>query len=180
MILFKIFFFSTVFLSWYNRSGNDNVDGVKINKIKCLFHYFERITSRENSELGIITFSRFSINNLDFKSFENSVKEILRPTINENGTIEDSKNALQVDFANMYIGGGVLGSGCVQEEIRFTICPELIVSMLFMERMDDEECILIRGAERFSNYKGYAWSFEWSGDHKDETDRFFIFLNFKI
>lgn len=45
------------------------------------------------------------------------------------GTIEDNgAGMLQVDFANKYIGGGVLGHGAVQEEIRFLICPELIVS----------------------------------------------------
>lgn len=31
----------------------------------------------------------------------------------------------QADFANKYIGGGVLCGGCVQEEIRFAECPEL-------------------------------------------------------
>ena len=39
-------------------------------------------------------------------------------------------SVLQLDFANKYVGGGVLGNGCVQEEIRFLICPELIVSCL--------------------------------------------------
>jgi len=39
----------------------------------------------------------------------------------------------------------VLGSGSVQEEIRFCICPELIVSRLFCEGMDDNECIVITG-----------------------------------
>lgn len=110
----------------------------------------------------------------------NSKKKILKPEIKKEGTIEDAKGALQVDFANMYIGGGVLNSGCVQEEIRFTICPELIVSLLFMERMNNEECIIIRGAERFSNYQGYAWSFEWHSNHVDETPRFYNILYFKI
>lgn len=40
---------------------------------------------------------------------------------------------LQVDFANKRVGGGVLGRGSVQEEIRFVICPELIVSRLLTE-----------------------------------------------
>ena len=39
----------------------------------------------------------------------------------------------QVDFANKFVGGGVLGDGCVQEEIRFLINPELIVTRLFTE-----------------------------------------------
>jgi hypothetical protein len=37
----------------------------------------------------------------------------------QTGTIEDDEAAtLQIDFANKHIGGGVLGHGCIQEEIR--------------------------------------------------------------
>lgn len=32
----------------------------------------------------------------------------------ENGVIEDNLNAIHMDFANKYIGGGVLGQGAVQ------------------------------------------------------------------
>ena len=35
--------------------------------------------------------------------------------------------------------------GCVQEEIRFLICPELILSRLFCERLDNNECLMITG-----------------------------------
>ena len=49
----------------------------------------------------------------------------------------------QVDFANHCIGGATLGSGRVQEEIRFCICPELIISMLIMGPMDDNEAVII-------------------------------------
>ena len=39
----------------------------------------------------------------------------------------------------------MLGSGCVQEEIRFVICPELMLSRLFTEVLDDTEALLIVG-----------------------------------
>jgi poly(ADP-ribose) glycohydrolase len=55
---------------------------------------------------------------------------------------------LQIDFANRYLGGGCLGHGCVQEEIRFMINPELIVGMLFCESMKSTEAILIYGTEQ--------------------------------
>ena len=43
-------------------------------------------------------------------------------------TIEDDAAAhLKADFANCWLGGGVLGSGCVQEEIMFVLYPELLV-----------------------------------------------------
>ena len=52
---------------------------------------------------------------------------------------------LRVCTANCVIGGGVLGSGCVQEEIRFLLSPELIASLLFTERLGDLESVLITG-----------------------------------
>ena len=50
-----------------------------------------------------------------------------------------------MDFANCKIGGGVLRTGCVQEEIQFIIHPELIVSCLFTERLADNEVLVIKG-----------------------------------
>lgn len=52
---------------------------------------------------------------------------------------------VQVDFASSWIGGGVLSSGLVQEEILFLINPELIVSRLFTEKLEDNECLIITG-----------------------------------
>ena len=74
-----------------------------------------------------------------------------------------------MDFANKFLGGGVLGQGCVQEEIRFLICPELIISRLFTEALEDNECLLMTGCERYSNYKGYASSFKWADPYIDPT-----------
>lgn len=51
----------------------------------------------------------------------------------------------QVDFASSWIGGGVLSSGLVQEEILFLMNPELIVARLFTQRLTDNECLIITG-----------------------------------
>lgn len=59
--------------------------------------------------------------------------------------------------------------GCVQEEIRFVICPELIISRLFTEALEDNEALSITGVERFSNYSGYANTFRWDGNYEDDT-----------
>lgn len=67
------------------------------------------------------------------------------------------------------IGGGVLGHGAVQEEIRFVICPELLSSCLLCETMNSNESIIIKGAERISDYTGYSYKFEWTGRHTDHT-----------
>ena len=68
-----------------------------------------------------------------------------------------------VDFANKYIGGSILKGASVQEEILFAINPEATVAMLFMESMDENDGIGIFNTIQYSNYKGYAQSFEFNG-----------------
>jgi hypothetical protein len=53
-------------------------------------------------------------------------------------------------------------------EIRFLICPELIVGRLFCEELTDNEVIVMTGAERFCDYDGYGYeSFCFRGNHID-------------
>jgi hypothetical protein len=62
----------------------------------------------------------------------------------------------EVDFANKNIGGGALGNGLVQEEIRFLQCPELAVSKFFVNEIKTGECIRIEGYRQFNETLGYA------------------------
>jgi len=62
-----------------------------------------------------------------------------------NATIYISFSWLKSLFFFRFIGGGVLSHGCVQEEIRFLICPELLVSQLFSQQMLSTEAIVITG-----------------------------------
>jgi hypothetical protein len=78
------------------------------------------------------------------------------------GAIEEAHGTLQADFANQYIGGGVLGRGCVQEEIRFVISPEALLSVLFTPRMRSHEAVVISGTEQYSEYAGYGSSFQFA------------------
>lgn len=65
--------------------------------------------------------------------------------------------------------GGVLHGGCVQEEIRFVLSPECLVSLLLCDRMSCDEAILIRGTETFSRYSGYNGSFRFAGPYADSA-----------
>ncbi|KAJ4458840.1 putative poly glycohydrolase family protein [Paratrimastix pyriformis] len=86
------------------------------------------------------------------------------------GLIEDSPpEALRVDFANKLVGGGVLGNGAVQEEILFTIFPELLLTRLLCEELDDCETLVMRGVERFSRYSGYSDTFAYTADFVDQA-----------
>ncbi|GLT73693.1 hypothetical protein SLA2020_455310 [Shorea laevis] len=146
------------------------------NKIKCIVHYFERICSQMPS--GFVSFERkllsleyhplhISYPKADF--WGKSAIPLCPFEAHSSGLIEDQSNdALEVDFANKYLGGGALRRGCVQEEIRFMVNPELIAGMLFLPSMEDNEAIEIVGAERFSDYTGYASSFCFSGDCIDK------------
>eukprot|EP01065_Artemidia_motanka_P034899 TRINITY_DN4288_c0_g2_i1.p1 TRINITY_DN4288_c0_g2~~TRINITY_DN4288_c0_g2_i1.p1 ORF type:complete len:581 (+),score=112.79 TRINITY_DN4288_c0_g2_i1:218-1744(+) len=83
---------------------------------------------------------------------------------------------LEADFANAYIGGGVLSGGCVQEEIRFAVAPENIVSCLLCPCMQDGEAIQIIGARIYSDHSGYGLKLQFRGPappppaHTDSTD----------
>ncbi|KAL2922418.1 Poly(ADP-ribose) glycohydrolase 1, partial [Bienertia sinuspersici] len=151
-------------------------------KIKCIVHYFERIHScvpkgfvsferkvlplEHNPSLvsyptadfwanSVIPLCLFEVANLStvyvFLNFGMSIKVF---NICSTGLIEDqSSGALEVDFANKYLGGGALSRG-----------------MLFLPSMSDNEAIEIVGAERFSNYSGYASTFRHTGNHVDVRD----------
>ncbi|XP_053697387.1 poly(ADP-ribose) glycohydrolase-like [Sabethes cyaneus] len=145
-----------------------------IEKIKCICNYFRRVCTRMPT--GVLTFQRRYINPkqfIDWNKCEAVVTRTVVPVhITSEGTIEDQgKGLLQVDFANKYLGGGVLGHGCVQEEIRFVINPELLVCRLFTEALKPQEALVMMGSEQFSEYSGYASSFCLAGDYRDETPR---------
>lgn len=119
----------------------------------------------------MVTFTRRSISQANLPKWNKFQMDFTNSLlhVSKDGKIEDGIGLLQVDFANRYLGGGVLGGGCVQEEILFMICPELLCSRLFTERLEDNECVTIMGFERFSDYKGYRFSLEYTGDFKDDT-----------
>lgn len=159
-----------------------STDGEKQeHKIKCIIHYFERIWFE--MPRGAVSFERkvlpfkddnFSILYPKVNYWSGSKVPLCNLKVMESGTIEDhEEEALEVDFANKYLGGGVLGHGCVQEEIRFLINPESIAGMLFLPAMQDNEAIEIVGAERFSEYHGYASTFRFAGDYIDKSRRDF-------
>uniref|UniRef100_A0A3Q0SSL8 poly(ADP-ribose) glycohydrolase n=1 Tax=Amphilophus citrinellus TaxID=61819 RepID=A0A3Q0SSL8_AMPCI len=140
----------------------------KLEKLKTLLCYFKRVT--KTTPEGLVTFTRQALNNPP--DWERSQTQLTHLHITCEGTIEgNGYGMLQVDFANRFVGGGVTGHGLVQEEIRFLINPELIISRLFTEALEYNECLIITGAEQYSRYSGYAESYKWEESYKDETPR---------
>lgn len=140
----------------------------KIEKLKTLMCYFNCVT--QQMPTGLVTFTRKKL--LDPPDWESSETLLTRLHITCEGTIEDDGyGMLQVDFANRFVGGGVTSSGLVQEEIRFLINPELIVSRLFTEALGHDECLIITGTQQYSEYSGYAQTYRWIGPHQDKIPR---------
>lgn len=92
-------------------------------KLICLLHYFERIrkaeTDKEDDFLNVnLAFKRNHVPNAcieDPNTFWGQCDTPLVPFESlAEGVIEAAHGCLQVDFANEYIGGGVLGMGNVQ------------------------------------------------------------------
>ncbi|RWW22538.1 hypothetical protein GW17_00013256 [Ensete ventricosum] len=106
------------FTSSLNRNGKHYQE----QKVRCLVHYFERIClrmptgyvsferkvlPRESSDHGVTypTAANWSTSTVPLCSFE----------VFSSGLIEDQPHeAIEVDFANEYLGGGALKWGCVQ------------------------------------------------------------------
>ncbi|VDM31611.1 unnamed protein product [Hydatigera taeniaeformis] len=136
----------------------------------CILHYFSRILS-DVPPNGIVTFSRRCLNQPpDFVSSDAKFRSIAFG-VSSTCLIEDADpETLQVNFANRFLGGGVLRGGCVQEEILCCIRPEILAGLLFIEAMDNHEALIIEGAERFSRYTGYGKTFKWAGDFNEAAD----------
>jgi predicted GNAT family acetyltransferase len=166
-------FHSSNFDSLFERVHRDPVaTGAKLN---CLFNYFRRMSAREQeSNDRIVSFVR-CVMPCEPKEFAQQLTvaedvHLMPMDIYTDGTIEDAGvGHMQVDFANKFIGGGVLNRGAVQEEIRFMLSPECIASLLFTEVLRHDEAVLIIGTERFSSYTGYGRTFKFAGDYVDQV-----------
>ncbi len=140
---------------------------VVVEKTKCLLNYFYCL-SKEKKELlekQEVVFERVVLQKcIDSKQMASSHMALCDFEVDENNLIEDSgSDYTKVDFANMYLGGGILNTGCLQEEIMFAVCPELICGLLFMESMTDNEAIIVHGFKKYSNYSGYGWQLQYEG-----------------
>jgi hypothetical protein len=97
-------------------------------------------------------------------------RDLTRVEFYRKGVIEDThSDAVHVDFANKFIGGGVLSNGSVQEEIYFLNHPELIVARLFTQKLEENEVMIVKGARQFSLHNGYGYGFKFERSFQDFT-----------
>ncbi|ODM87095.1 Poly(ADP-ribose) glycohydrolase, partial [Orchesella cincta] len=152
----------------FHRMFNTAARGqAKAEKLKCVLNYFQQLGlpgQNAEKEDQIISFERrFIPQKVNWSSSSTNLTKV---DVEPNKKIEEAHGTLQVDFANKRVGGGVLNEGAVMEEILFVVCPELIISRLFTETLEDDEVLVITGFEQFSNYAGYSRSFHFTGPTK--------------
>lgn len=142
----------------------------QMEKLKCLLCYFSQAVAAPRH--GLITYTRRHLHPPSLPPWGASSRPLAPLHLAATGRIEaEGAGMLQADFANKFLGGGVLRSGLVQEEIRFTICPELLAGMVFTEALLASEAVEVVGVEQYSEYSGYGDSFRFEGRHKDATPR---------
>jgi len=139
-------------------------------KMDCIWQYFATRTYEERHmrQEREIKFTRRSMR--DFPTWGESKKFLSSVTFADYPMEEIAEyvgQVLEVDFANKMIGGGILGSGSVQEEIRMAISPEMIVARLFTAPLEDNEVLFIKGAKQFSRTSGYSNSLKFEEHYID-------------
>ncbi|CAB3387237.1 Hypothetical predicted protein [Cloeon dipterum] len=147
---------------YQKECGSYHNNIVKMEKIKCLLHYFEFAVSHFYDAImfGVVTFKRrFVRKPLDWANSSMNICNL--KVIDAKKAPDDTRT--RVDFAHSNIGGGVLSNGSLQEEILFITCPELIASRFFSSKMENNEAIIIDGVYQYSQYQGYADSFTCAG-----------------
>jgi poly(ADP-ribose) glycohydrolase len=135
-------------------------------KLRCVLQYFDRIA--EAPPPGNLTIRRIAGAP---HAWDRDESPLLPVDVRATGAIEEAEGHIQVDFANRYLGGGVLSGGCVQEEIRFAVSPELLAGLVVSPRMEALEAIVLHGAEQFAATRGYAGSLRYNGDFVDRCAR---------
>jgi poly(ADP-ribose) glycohydrolase len=153
--------------------GGYGLGRVKIAKLRMLFNYFElcrlRLINGDPMTRPIHSIRR-QAEFAKAADWERCNAPFTTPVVHPLGeSLDEAKGMLRVDFANRIIGGAAIAYGCVQEEIMFCICPELIVTRLLCPAMASDEAIVIIGAEQFSTPIGYGNSLDFGGVYIDST-----------
>ena len=137
-------------------------------KLCMMMNYFERCRLKMFNQIEPIVIKRLNSSALETFSksdWSECGVSLSSFQVDSDGSIDDSGcEVLHVDFANRWIGGGVLNRGAVQEEIMFSKCPELLTTVIICGVMENNEAIVITGADEFSLHKGYGKTFKFIGN----------------
>eukprot|EP01012_Entosiphon_sulcatum_P023200 TRINITY_DN2817_c0_g1_i1.p1 TRINITY_DN2817_c0_g1~~TRINITY_DN2817_c0_g1_i1.p1 ORF type:complete len:543 (+),score=74.01 TRINITY_DN2817_c0_g1_i1:813-2441(+) len=138
---------------------------VGVERVKCQLYYFYRSLGLAKPELEqMVSFHRVVATGADFfPNWKESSAIPLPVTVTHEKVIEDSPAAVHVDFANCDLHIAQIIPSATQEEVIFSIRPELFPGLLFCETMQDDEAIIMCGARQYCEYSGYLDTFTFRG-----------------
>eukprot|EP01105_Mastigella_eilhardi_P007942 TRINITY_DN1966_c0_g1_i1.p1 TRINITY_DN1966_c0_g1~~TRINITY_DN1966_c0_g1_i1.p1 ORF type:complete len:414 (-),score=76.68 TRINITY_DN1966_c0_g1_i1:39-1280(-) len=141
-------------------------DGVGVERIKCQLNYLHYALIKQRCVTGNIVIHRTCVNAASggFPAWDTCEAPLLAPAqMHDAVKIELTNAGYQIDFANRDLHIAQIIPSATQEEVLFSIKPELFVGMLLCERMADNEAIIIAGANMYSCYSGYLTTFKFAG-----------------
>ncbi len=129
--------------------------GDRVAKIRALFAYFEAwAPPTAEPDTALVIHRRSGV--------APSTPAPITLSVELDTSITDVNGMVQADFANAYLGGGVLGGGCVQEEVMFAEHPELMLTMALCQKMGTREAVLVLGHARYTIGSGYGSTYRFS------------------
>lgn len=133
------------------------------NSAAAFLHYFTDL-GRHGFADGCVTFERRGYQRGPSPWVWESNAQPLCAVRIVDGALQDCAADVHAEFANAFIGGGVMTGDFAMEELLFLMKPELMVAMALQHRMTDTESIAISGALQYSRIRGYGASFEFAGE----------------
>ena len=139
----------------------------------------QRGTLESEDQGGVVTFDRQGYRKGPSPwQWDGNGKPLCRVEIVD-GSVDDCVADAHAEFANAYVGGGVMTGDAAMEETLFLVKPELMVAMALQGRMVDEEVVSVSGARKYSSISGFGQNFvSMSPPHPLCT--FFVFLFFPL
>lgn len=137
--------------------------------VLCLLNYFKRLS--QEIPKGNLVIQRVNLSDDQRPKWDVSTLQLKDINFVLGSSIIESKAEVHIDFANKLIGGGVLSGATLDEEVLFLMKPECLVTMLLSAELEENEAILISGAEQFSKCEGSGFNFKFIGDFKDPSPR---------
>ena len=139
-----------MYLLLFNNRGILILEGWNRGTIEIILHtLWVHIQVLNKSELPQIV--EWKTNSIPLCPFE----------IDDENSIENSGgHTLQVGFVSRSLGGGVLNGEHVEEEVRYSICPELLITRLVLENLDDNEAIIVTVSMPCCAYRANNFEFQ--------------------
>ena len=158
----------SLFFNGHNRTA--------VERLKCQLQYFSAAFQWSDDVLDeVVTFERRCcagstpcFNTIASPLFDGEYRSLV--VVDAASRMEDFTDATaHVDFANKQLHIGCIIPSCTQEEVMFSVRPELFVALPLFECLKDDEVACVYNTKRLSEYKGYGGTFSFSGPCADDS-----------